>query len=506
MSISIRIYQLLCILVLVCLTSCLPIPTTRQPLDVQAVEFEISPDIVLRETVFMVGAQEEHTPVNYNGSLVTKFTRPSPTLSSTSVSKSKTIVVMMPGIYAGANTMEPLARQLIAAQDNLEVWTIDRRANLLEDTSVLRRSVLVEDPMLAYDYYIKYFGQNNGYNVPDPKEVSFMQYWGLELHLADLHEVIKEAARESDELYLLGHSLGAGMVSFYTAFQAEADRAGEEFIDGLILLEGVLGRTGGFDGIRWFDWFGGLDIAPGSESDALVDLQSVTGLNTYLPLIDEEFIFRSVLGLLARFDPEGLSPFYEFPVTNRAAFGVVYDDNFETSTAFGVSLGDIRDANLSGNIIPFILDGAIGAYSKSLVGIVEGAEKVSWNTTLSGTEACDIDSFAEYHSNQDINQNEWYFPVELMRDIAAYDMTLEGRDNFIAMTEVNVPTLAIGAERGLVQTLDIFSAYANLRAGDFLSMVIVEDFVHGDILCAEENPATAIVLGWLEQLNNIRNN
>jgi len=149
-----RIHYLFFILGVFIFTSCLPIPTTRQPLDVQPVQYEIDPDTVLRETVFVEGFQEEHTPVNYNGSLVSKYSRP--IKPNADITASKTILVMMPGIYAGATTLELLASQLVAAQDNLEVWIVDRRSNLLEDTSVLRRSITTEDPMLAYDYYVLY--------------------------------------------------------------------------------------------------------------------------------------------------------------------------------------------------------------------------------------------------------------------------------------------------------------------------------------------------------------
>ena len=513
-----RIHYLFFIFLLISLTSCLPIPTTRQALDVQATQFEIDPDSVVRETVFVAGFQEPHTPVKYNGSMVSKYTRPASSVLSKTVSNSapKTIVVMMPGIYAGATTLELLASQLVAAQSNLEVWIIDRRSNLLEDTSVLRRSIATGDAMLSYDYYVKYYGKQNGYSPPKAEAVDFMQYWGLELHLADLHEVIKQAASESEQTYLLGHSLGAGLISFYTSFQVNQTQAGEDFIDGLILLDGVLGRTGGFGGIQWFN--GLLDIAPQLTVDALSDsaieestidegvlnLQNLTGFNTFIPVNPREYVRSATVALLARFDPEGLSPFYDFPITNRAVLGVSIDDSFEVSTVFGASVGDIKDASLSGNIIPVLLDGDIGVYSKAVNGVAEGAEKVTWNSTLAGKEVCDIDQFAYNHSNELGNYNEWYFPVELMLDIAGYSMTLEDAEGFRATADVRVPTLQIGAERGLVQELDIFAAYNNLRVGSLISSYVVDDFTHLDIMCAQVNPATTIVLGWLEQLHSLR--
>ena len=501
-----RLQYLFFVFILASLVSCLPIPTTRQALNIPAVEFEVNPNSILRETVFVEGFQEPHTPVRYNGSLVSKYTRAALSTSP------KTIIVMVPGIYGGATTLELLASQLVAAESNLEVWIVDRRSNLLEDTSVLRRSIATGDAMLSYDYYVKYYGKQNGYSPPKAEDVDFMQYWGLELHLADLHEVIKQAANESEETYLLGHSLGAGMVSFYSAFQVNQSQAGEEFIDGLILWDGVLGRTGGFGGIQWFN--GLLDIAPQITVDALKDstvnegvlnLQGLTGFNTFIPLNPKEYVRSASVALLARFDPDGLSPFYDFPISNRAVFGVGIDDSFEVSTVFGASVGDIQNAKLAGNIIPVLLDGDIGIYSKTVTGVADDAEKVTWDKTLEGKEVCDIDQFAWQHSNALSNYNEWYFPVELMLDIAGYSMTLEGVEGFKATSDVRVPTLALGAERGLVQDLDVFSAYNNLRAGSLISSYVIDDFTHLDIMCAQENPATAIMLGWLEQLRSIRN-
>lgn len=487
---------------------CLPIPTTRQALDVQAVEFEINPDSVLRETVFVTGFQEEHTPVNYNGSLVNKYTRPNVVRTA-----DKTIVVMMPGIYGGATTLELLASQLVAAQSNLDVWVVDRRSNLLEDTSVLRQSIATENPMLAYDYYVKYYGEQNGYSPPSEEQVSFMQYWGLKVHLADLHEVIKQATNESEQIYLLGHSLGASLISFYSAYMVEQGQAGEDYLDGLIFLDGVLGRTGGFGGIQWFN--GLLDIAPRFTTDVLrnnasdsglLNLQDVTGFNTFIPVNPREYVKSATVALLARFEPEGLSPFYDFPITNRAAFGVNIDDSFEVSTVFGASVGEVRDASLAGNLLPVLLDGDIGIYSKTVDGVARGAEVVSWDSTLEAKEVCNIDRFAHYHSNPLANYNEWYFPVELMLDIAGYSMELENVKGFKATSEVRVPTLQFGASRGLVQELDVFATYNNLRAGSLISNYMIDDFTHLDIMCAEVNPVTTITLGWLEQLNSIRNN
>jgi hypothetical protein len=65
---------------------------------------------------------------------------------------------------------------------------------------------------------------------------------------------------------------------------------------------------------------------------------------------------------------------------------------------------------------------------------------------------------------------------------------------------VTTPTLAVGAKRGLVTSLDAFSAYSNARVGSPFSAYIIPDFTHLDIVQAEENPLVIFFQRWLEQL------
>jgi pimeloyl-ACP methyl ester carboxylesterase len=48
-----------------------------------------------------------------------------------------------------------------------------------------------------------------------------MRRWGLEVHLRDLHELVKRARKEAKTVVLGGHSLGASLVSFYAAHTFE---------------------------------------------------------------------------------------------------------------------------------------------------------------------------------------------------------------------------------------------------------------------------------------------
>jgi len=230
---------------------------------------------------------------------------------------------------------------------------------------------------------------------------------------------------------------------------------------------------------------------PGEES-----LEAERGL-AYIPNLDQYYLKAETLRLFARFEPEQLakSQFSSFPITNRAALGVSIDDDYSSSIVFSSSAGKAIGAEFSGNIAAFLLGDIEGAYSKSVVGVAKGNEYVSWQND----EFVDIDSFAKNSDSIDANQNEWYFPLRMLIDIAKYDIRLEQTPNYVPTREVDVPTLAVGAGRGLVRSLDGFSAYTNVRVGSQFALYIIPKFTHLDMTRAKDNPLVTLFKIWLEK-------
>jgi pimeloyl-ACP methyl ester carboxylesterase len=192
------------------LASRMPIPTIRADLDVTYPTYITEPNKVYTTYITVSGYSEPHTPQRYNQTFYLRY--------FTSSTRPKTVVVLMPGLFSGASSLDIVARQLVATASDIEVWVIDRRANTLEDRSAFRASLTSKDPQIAYDYYVVNAGQANGFRVTPADQVHFLGYWGLEVHLRDLHEVIKRAHTKADTVILGGHSLGASLVSFYTSF------------------------------------------------------------------------------------------------------------------------------------------------------------------------------------------------------------------------------------------------------------------------------------------------
>lgn len=109
------------------------------------------PPTVTQELLDLPGYVEPHTPGSAAaveipvpaGGPVATLLGPDPDLNRVTVIRTfaapgkrrpRAVLVMIPGFLGGAKTFEPLARDLVEAFDGkVEVWSIDRRPNQLED-------------------------------------------------------------------------------------------------------------------------------------------------------------------------------------------------------------------------------------------------------------------------------------------------------------------------------------------------------------------------------------
>ena len=227
--------------VLPMLAGCLPIPDVDVPLLVQPPDYQVALERVAVETIWLPTPAAPDTPSEYDRTGVRRSHVPGV--------QARVIIIAMPGLFAGAASFDPWARQLVASEPGIEVWAIDRRANLLEDREGLRLALAARDPDIARAYY----APGGGFEPLDPATVPFMAGWGLEVHLRDLQTVVLKARSEVDVVVLAGHSLGAGLVSVYAAAEipsAQGGGIGEDHVDGLILLDGSVGRTSAYG---WVD-------------------------------------------------------------------------------------------------------------------------------------------------------------------------------------------------------------------------------------------------------------
>jgi len=473
------------------LTSCLPIPDVRTDLSVPAPDYRMAPAEVQAEYVTLAGFEAPATPARYNRTYYLRYFAPS--------EPSRTVLILMPGIYGGAANFDVLARQLVASTPELEVWAVDRRANALEDRSASLASLRTGDPMIAYNYYVRNRGTPEGFNPIPADELPFMRRWGLEAHLRDLHEVVKRAEEVAETVILGGHSLGASLASFYAAFRFE-DGVGDAHLDGLVLLDGTLGRTGAF-GITESLVLGNWEILPNA-----VGFDEGRG-PPYTPLGSDPSFFaeQEVMDVLAALEPHALSPggFYSFPITNLAVAGLQVDRDFVLSPVFSASVGEPVGARYGGNVVAFLLGGWRGRSSRTVAGVAPGFDAVRWSPGNPAHEPTDLAAFAGSNARTYANVNEWYFPLRLLVDMSALGLDLSEEEGFVPHHEVTAPTLAVGAGRGLVDSLDGFSGYSNLRAGALFSSYIVPGYAHLDLIAARDNPVVPLFSRWLGQITQL---
>lgn len=473
------------------LLGCLPIPNVRLDLDLPAPEYRLPPERVRTRYLSLPGYPEPHTPDEYNRALYRRYYAPG--------DSADTIFVMMPGLYGGAGSFDLLARQLVSIIPGAEVWAVDRRANLLEDRAAAVESLRQRDPMIAYEHYVEKQGTPEGFTPLEPDEVRFMGHWGLEVHLHDLHEIVKEAAEQAPRVVLAGHSLGASIVSLYAAYAFEDDgrrRPGYDWLEGLMLLDGGLGRTGGFDREE-------LTLGPIRVLPTVEDLKEERG-RPFMTLTRNPRSLAEIEAatILARFDPEGLSPggFLDYPVTNRAVTGIYGNARYGNTPIFGISLGEAVGADFSGNLTAVLLSGSMAVTSKSVRGLADGYDYVSWERGDPRESHTDIDALSEAWVQEDTNFTEWYTPTRLILDMSRLGVRLRDEPNFVPNSEVPLPTLAIGAKRGLMTSLDDFSAYINARPGASISSYILSGLTHIDIVTAETNSVAGLTEAWLSRL------
>lgn len=498
--------RLFAVFALVGLAGCLPIPNLRADLNLPAAPQRIGTQQVETQYVSLPGDAVAGTPALLNRTFYLRYYAPD--ASPDTQGDPDTILILMPGIFGGAMSFDPLARQLVASRAGLEVWAIDRRANALEDRRALQKSLRTRNPEAAYRYYIADAGTPAGFNAVPKEDVSFMRRWGLETHLRDLHEVVKRANERAATVVLGGHSLGASLVSLYAAYRF-GESAGDAQLSGLLLLDGTLGRTGAFGLTAGFS-LGGLELLPGSAG-----FDAGRG-SPYLStgLTPRSYAAGEARALLARFRPGDLAPDTAFPITNLAYTGVRADEDYAFSATFSASLGEAVGARYGGNLAAFIIDGTKSSSSRTVAGVAEGFSEVSWSPGDTNREYTDTSDYLRARVGLQSDFGEWYFPLRLLADISETPLAL-GADsasqssapcNFVSHSEVSVPTLAVGAGRGLVTSLDGFSAYSNLRANALFSSYVIPGFTHIDIVTARNNPVVPLFSRWLGQITQLRRN
>lgn len=401
----------------------------------------------------------------------------------------RAIVVAMPGFLGGAGSFDGLARALVRRGLSdpsavTEVWAIDRRANLLEDTHGSDVAEVRKDPSWARRYY--YDGEavegKTFAGFLDQSDAGYLSEWGLATTLGDLRAVLARvpADERKGRVVLLGHSLGATLVESYAAWDFDGAR-GLDDLAALVLVDGVAGKE--LDPASSFsekDYLEGSATGTGGPFSA-PGLNVIRKLQPYvaLPFFGVKGLEHAErLAMGARFSPTaprvadddvtaslalilGLKAATVPKATHRGAFGLAFDDASSTITIGAVSCGKA-------------VGGPLASYTSLLGGTLLQPSDPAASYDWEDGELTALSDLADaWFVGPGLNFGEWYFPARLSLDASlAGSLTLEAgdfREKYGFRTRhgaaIDVPVLAMAA--GLTadgKGLSTAKAYDKLRA------------------------------------------
>lgn len=304
--------------------------------------------------------------------------------------KPKRVLVLMAGTAGGAGDFTLVARDLVKRVPGLAVWSVDRRSQVLEDTSRFSAALAGEISLEEmFDYYLGWI-TNGGtpadhFDFLDPSTVPFAERWGMEVALQDARKVVKLANRRARTVLLGGHSLGASLSAAYAAWDFNG-HPGFKDVDGIVMIDG--GLLGTFDAY--------------DKAEAEVQVAALDG-DPFLDLLgigvpESSGLFAEAGAIFARRDPTGdgavlrdyplLPADFKPPVaaTNQANFGYAFD----------------RDTSPPGLALLHVNAGALAPAGNPRDWVDGGVTPVQNLAKTFGTEP--------------VNAVEWYFPRRLTID------------------------------------------------------------------------------------------
>ena len=313
-------------------------------------------------------------------------------------SSAKNVLVLEPGTSAGSAYFVPLAKWIVSKDSGWQVWSVERRQNLLEDQSELNQ--FKEGKATAtqlYDYYLGYLKDpsiTDHFQLIPSSSVEFAKQWGMSVAVQDLHTVIGAATKLGGKVVLGGHSLGGSVVTAYATWDFNG-RAGAADLAGLVYIDG------------------GSSPTPISAQTANLELQSLDTPSTSPWLafggIAAPYagIFASSGGAAALLDPNsanlaqpsGLLPSAlvpPVPASNVGQFG--YALNVATSPA-----------------------SLVAAQAHLGVGLTASGPVHGWNATRALTPITRYATMLSGAGVNDADGSEWYFPQRLTDDTGAVD-------------------------------------------------------------------------------------
>ncbi len=372
----------------------------------------------------------------------------------------RAVVICVPGVPAGAMAYDELARRLVLLSGGeVEVWALDRRANLLEDLTGVQAAERANDPDLAWRYYDGDQAIDGKKYQGLPTGTDYMSEWGLATAVADLRAVIHRVASGDRKrgVVLVGHSFGASLVQAYSTWDVAGRPASDE-VAGLVLMDGGLQIYKKLSEQRYLTK--GSDVAMSLEKlradkgvfmdyfgfgvEAFLTVE-ITAMRAYLTpraVTKDKHVDRLATVLFLKSPP---------PMTAAAAVGFTVDDASSPLRGMRASCGAPK--------------GPVETYKSPLTGeerVRPADSKVTYDwldaDQVSPPELTSIRTLSRVSFEGPTNRLEWFFPARLLLDCAAVSpLTHTEKDwqwgyglRTTRASAMDAPVLTVMAGKGLV--------------------------------------------------------
>lgn len=379
----------------------------------------------------------------------------------TDAERADAIMVFEPGGSEGPSAIDQLARHVVedaaAAHRFVEVWSLDRRENCLEDPTGIDAAAAAHNPLVAYDYYwggLAVDGMKFAGWVP-PSAAQWLYHVGLAQTVQDYYDVLRyslpDPAVRRRKVICAAHSIGGPVLAAFANWNF-----GEDPSSDVNAGYNQCAAYVAFDTTLAVNDISGL--APSSSANALIELanSSSSPFTDVPPLAPETVELADVFGVGAYYDPDGTDVVAELPqtpnvelasrllfsqtplnflidfptiqdfrLTNEAALGGVFDNNSEPIFALRASLGFFTGGPLGEKQFPPPADPTMAIptepffplYSWLDYNQVTNANGAPY--TCRDCEVSDITQFARNLFEAPGGVIEQYFPTQINTDLTA---------------------------------------------------------------------------------------
>jgi pimeloyl-ACP methyl ester carboxylesterase len=349
--------------------------------------------------------------------------------------KADHVLVLIPGTSAGAAYFAPLAKAITQELPDYQVWSIERRENLLEDHSVLDQALAGQVTVKQlFDYYLGWLADSSispHFQPVSNESAAYAKEWGMNVAVQDIRKVVKAAAKGGRTVVLGGHSLGGSMTTAYATWDFNG-KPGVDDLAGLVYIDG--GSLGGTP-------------PTAEEAQASLDQLNDPSQSPFLDLLGlgvpwAAGVFNAVGSTAVIKEPTAPSVFTDYPLTPASLKPPVPTTN---RGSYGYALdSDTSPSNLA------LVQVHIGSLAAS-------GDPRDWENGELGT----VERTAQVFSGiPGMDGTAWYHPRRLSIDSGAIDNGVDNPaqavfgDHATHGTDIDVPIYAFATSLGNTRVID----------------------------------------------------